>query len=409
MIGFERVAVGFLLFSATGVSIFARSSMTWENLLMPLLLGVFALAISFQYSIKITRPFVYLIGGYIILFLCQWIIYGSFHPKHLILYPLNMWVAYCFVRAMRENFLFHIEFLITFFSGLSLLIWIADVLTSGGVRQAFSGFYIAQPYNEIVDSYFAVYAFINEGVDSLLPRNSGFAWEPGAFAVFCCLALVINFYRTDFCFKRNFGAVVLIASLLSSQSTTGYNILLVIILSKLWRDVQGAARVFLPILIVALVASVFTLPFMQDKISDLWSEDIGELARGATSTWNFDRPVAAQRFLSFKIDFNDFLENPWTGYGGRDGEMLIERESLNIVSISGVGKIMARFGVFGLAFFLLSTLISSGFLSRQFGVRSPLFLALFVIMVSVSYSLIEHPLFLSIWAYRLFTISDEKN
>lgn len=399
LISFERVAVGFLFFSATGVSVFARSSMTWENLLMPLLLGALALAISWRYSIAVSQPLIFFMNGYVLLFLSQSLFYGSFHPKHLVLYPLNVWVAYCFVRAMRERFLFHLEYLITRFSAVSLGIWVIDVITDGAVRQLLSGVFIGQPYNEIVDSYIVVHTFINEGVDSILPRNSGFAWEPGAFAVFCCLGLMINLYRTNFRVKGNFSAAVLLAAILSSQSTTGYNILLVFLLIKLWRDMRGISRIILPILATALVVSVFSMPFMLDKINNLMAEDLYELAQSATSPWNLDRPLAAQRFLSLQLDFADFLNNPWTGYGGQDSEMFVEREALNIVSISGIGKIMARFGILGIGFFVWSTALSSVWLSRQFCMRSPILLASFIFMVSISYSLIEHPLFLSIWSY----------
>ncbi len=407
MIVFERFAVAVLLFSATGVTTLSRSSMTWENLLVPVFLGALALFLSFRYSLGVSRPIMYFMIGYLILFLCQLLVYGSLHPKHLVLYPLNFWIAYCFVRAMKERFLFHLELLITFFSGVAFFIWILDVLTSGSVRQLLSGFVMGQAYSDIIDSYILLYTVVDEGVDSLFPRNSGFAWEPGAFAVFCCLGLLINFYRTGFCFKGNRGAIVLILALLSSQSTTGYSIFFVILIAKMFQDAQGSVRIIVPFLVTALALLLFSLPFMQDKIVNLWVQDLDELAYAATSAWNLDKPIAAQRFLSFRLDFNDFLNNPWTGYGGRDSEMFVESQFLNIVSISGVGKVMAKFGIVGLGFFLLTTVLSSMRLNREFNSTSPALLALLILMVSVSYSLIEHPIFLALWAYWLFAYADK--
>ncbi|WP_442776727.1 hypothetical protein [Sphaerotilus montanus] len=398
----ERIAVCFLLFMATGVSTFARSSQTWETLVTPILLGALSLALALSYGVVISRAFIALIGGYLALFLVQLVVFGSFHPKHLVLYPLNLWVAYTFVNAMHERFFLHMEYLITRLAGVSLVIWSLDVISDGAVRHQLSGITFGQPYNPIVDSYILVQTFIHEGIDSVVPRNSGFAWEPGAFAVFCSVALLINLYRTNFRWNHNRGAVVLLAALLSSQSTTGYNILLLIFLAKLWRDLQGAARMFLPVIAIAMISVVLSLPFMQEKIVDLWQQDLDQLARSATSEWNFDQPVAAQRFLSLRLDFGDFLENPWTGYGGRDSEMLTQRGALNIVSISGIGKVFARFGVFGFGFFLFSTILSSVQLSRSFGARTPVLLAVVILMVSLSYSLIEHPIFVGFWGYWFF-------
>lgn len=403
----ERMAVCFLLFTAAGVSTFARSSQTWETLVTPVLLGTISLILTLNYGVVISRSFIALIGGYLVLFLVQLVWYGSFHPKHLVLYPLNLWVAYTFVNAMHERFFLHLEYLITRLAGVSLAIWGLDVISDGAVRRQLSGMVFGEPYNPIIDSYILVQTFINEGVDSMVPRNSGFAWEPGAFAVLCSIALLINLYRTNFRLNNNRGALVLLAALLSSQSTTGYNILLVIFLAKLWRDLQGTARMFLPVIAIAVISVVLSIPFMQEKIVDLWQQDLDQLARSATSEWNFDRPVAAQRFLSLRLDFSDFLENPWTGYGGRDSEMLTQRDALNIVSISGIGKVFARFGVFGFGFFFFSTLLSSIQLSRSFGARTPLLLVLIILMVSLSYSLIEHPIFICLWGYWFFVNADK--
>lgn len=398
----ERIAVCFLLFMATGVSTFARSSQTWETLVTPILLGALSLALALSYGVVISRAFIALIGGYLTLFLVQLVWYGSFHPKHLMLYPLNFWVAYTFMTAMRERIFLHLEYIITRLAGVSSIIWIIDVISDGAVRQLLSGTFFGKPYNSIIDSYILVQTFINEGVESALPRNSGFAWEPGAFAVFCAVALLINLYRTNFRWRRNRGAIVLVAALLSSQSTTGYYILLLLLLTKLWRDLHGTARLFLPAIAFAVIAAMLSLPFMQEKLINLWQQDLDELARSATSEWNFDQPVAAQRFLSFRLDFSDFLENPWTGYGGRDSEMITQRNALNIASISGIGKVLGRFGVLGIGFFLISTMLSSVQLSRSFGDRTPILLALVILMISLSYSLIEQPIFMCLWCYWYF-------
>ncbi|WP_237155465.1 hypothetical protein [Oryzibacter oryziterrae] len=400
---FERAAVGFLLYSATGVTVFARSSMTWENLLMPVLLAGLAAFITLRYRLTISRRFTLLIGGFLALFIAQTFVFGSIHPKYLLLYPLNFWVAYCFVKAMQERVLIHLEYLITRFAAISLAIWSANILTGGAVQQALHGFSVGQPYASIVDSYILVQSFINEHVESFLPRNSGFAWEPGAFAVLCCLGLMANFYRTGFALKRNPAAWVLLAALVSSQSTTGFSILMILIVFKLWHDIPGAARLVLfPAAAAAVVVGLISLPFMQSKIEELWAQNLNDLAYSASQDWNVAEPLAAQRFLSFQLDFSDYLRYPMTGYGGEDDAMLVRQDALNIVSISGIGKIFARFGTFGFAFFAWATVTSSRSLSRKFGAGSPVMLTLYIFMVSVSYSLIEHPVFLALWCFAFF-------
>lgn len=383
--------------------------MTWQNLFMPVLLGLMALLLTIFYRLSISRSTALFLGAYLALFALQWLKFGSFHPKHLVLYPLNFWVAYTLMQWMRERFFLHLEYIVTKLALLSTTIWLADIATGGAIRNLLSGYTVGEPYNPIIDSYVLVQTFINEGVESIVPRNSGFAWEPGAFAVICSVALMLNLLRTNFQITGNVGAAILTVALMSSQSTTGYTIFVVIIATKILRDMRGVGRFVAPVALAMLIAGTLTIPFMRDKIVDLWNEDYTELVQSARAEWNADNPLAAQRFLSFKLDFSDFLDNPLTGYGGRDSEAEVQRDSLNIVSISGIGKVMARFGIFGTTFFAIATILSSIQVSRIYQTRTPMLLAIIIAVISISYSLIEHPLFLCLWAYHFLAPPSEKN
>lgn len=373
---------------------------------MPALLAVVALAMCIQYRVTVSTPILAVTGAHVSLCLIQWIWYGSFHPKHLLIYPFNLWIAYVYVQSMGLRLFWHLEFILTRLASIGLIIWGMDLLSSSGVRDALQGIYIGDPYNPIIDSYVVVYTFVNEGVDSLLPRNSGFAWEPGAFAVFCCVGILINLYRNNFELRNNFGALILAIAVLSSQSTTGYGIFMVLIVYKLYRDLKGASRLLLPISAIGFAVVVLLVPFMQEKIVQLWNQDLNELATSAAAEWNRDQPLAAQRFLSLKIDFEDFKNNPLIGYGGRDEESSIHRDALNIVSISGIGKVMAKFGLLGIGLFILVGCLSSVHLSRCFQARTPALLMVVVAMISLSYSLIEHPLLLCLWAFWLLALKE---
>lgn len=403
-IALERASVCLLLLCAAGVTSFERSVVTWEYLTLPLLLGLVSIVISLSYGVKISRHFFVFIIFYLLLFFAQTLYYGTFHIKQMLLYPFNFWVAYCFVRAMKLRFLIHLEVIITFLAGVSLFIWLADVLSGGGVQSALVGYSfgeLAAP--ERTRSYIVVQTFIFDGVDLVPPRNSGFAWEPGAFAVFCCVGLLSNFYRNNGSVRDNFGATILLLGLLSSQSTTGFSILGLLIIARFWSRMRGLSRgIIVPIIGGGVLVGLFALPFMQEKIVNLWSEDVGQIAYVASQSWNVNRPVTAQRFVSFQMDFADFLNNPWTGYGGRESEQFATREGINVVSISGIGKILGRFGIVGFAFFIWATARSSAHLNRIYEARSPLLLFSLIVMVSISYSIIEQPMFLAIWCYWFF-------
>jgi hypothetical protein len=400
---FEALSVFFLIFSASGVTVFARSLATWEDLVCPVILVTFSVVYLAAYSVRLSYKLVLFLAVYLALTALQSIIYGSIHPKQLLLYPLNFLSAYCYVKAMGRRFFEHVEVQIFALSAITLVIWTFDTMTAGTVRHGLEGISVGAPYSSIVDSYIVVQTFISEGVEALFKRNSGFCWEPGAFSVMSSLALLINLYRNKFKLRRNFRVPVFFAAILSSQSTTGYTILVIFVLLKLWHDLSSRYKFFIfPLAAASVVFAFSALPFMQTKMEDLSGQNLKELAQHASQDWNKDKPVAAQRFLSFTMDFSDFLNNPLTGYGGEESQTLANRESYNIVSISGIGKVLARFGALGFLFFAAATAYSSYVVSRQFDANSPAMLFLFMGSVSISYSIIEHPLFICLWCYGYF-------
>lgn len=399
----ERLAVLFLIFSASGTSLVARSYITWDSPFGPALLVAVSVVLVIIRRIEFDKSLAFLLLGYFFLFLVQALWFGSFHPKHMLLYPLSFVVAYIYLKSMRERLFVYIEDALTWLAVIGLFIWSCDVLSEGGIRSILSGKFVFEPYDEIIDSYVLVYTVVLEGVESFLPRNAGFAWEPGAFSVFCCLALMINMARMNFRVSGNIRAQLLITTIVSTQSTTGYTIMLAIFAAKALRGTRGAAKVFIAPIIAMAVALVLTLPFMQEKILDLWDQDAAELSYSASQSWNLDKPVAAQRFLSLKLDLEDFAENPLLGYGGRESEMGIRKQGLNIVTVSGIGKIFAKFGVFGFIFFATSLYMSSRKFDRTFDCNSTLLLLIVTICIAVSYSLVEHPLMMCFWMYWNFT------
>lgn len=399
----EAISVLFLVLSASGVTVFARSLATWQALSAPIILVIFSTTFYYLYSIKISYRIVSFLLAFLALTAVQSLIYDSIHPKHLLLYPVNFLCSYCLVKAMGPRFFGYVETQIFALATISIAIWTLDTLTSGAVSNGLKGITVGTPYDDIVDSYVVVQTFINEGVDAFLRRNSGFCWEPGAFSVMCNAALMLNAYRTKFRIQGNVRAVVLTMAIITSQSTTGFYILFIFALIRLWHTSSRTSRLFVwPVMAIFLLLASVTLPFMQSKIKEVSEQSLNEVAKQASQDWNKDKPIAAQRFLSFTMDFSDFLNNPLTGYGGEDSQMMAKRSSYNIVSVSGIGKVLARFGILGFAFFIIATAYSSLYVNRYFKAGSPSMLFLFILLTSISYSIIEHPLFICLWCFGFF-------
>jgi hypothetical protein len=231
----------------------------------------------------------------------------------------------------------------------------------------------------------------------LLPRNAGFAWEPGAFASYLCLAIFINQIRTHFSFVNNRKLWILLLALLSTQSTTGFAILIIIIILVIYNLSPKISFLLFPVSVI-LIIYILQLPFMYEKVKGISNFNIELLARYSRI---YNTAYTAQRFASFLIDFQDFLNNPILGYGGFMEERWTFKMGAVVTSISGIGKIMARFGIVGTFFFLFSLYKTSRSLQSLFFFKGWIFPILIILAISISYN-VDIPILLCFWLFYLF-------
>jgi hypothetical protein len=237
--------------------------------------------------------------------------------------------------------------------------------------------------------------------DFLPPRNCGFAWEPGGFASFLCIAIFINlfFFKGDR--KSNIRFWVLMAALISSQSTTGYTIFIVIILFYYYNRKQKFIILLWPILIAAIIF-IFSLPFMTNKIVNLVQET-SQIDTMVEWSIGKEESINPQRFASFAIALRNFKNNPLLGLGGKTEESWTAKIGANVSIISGIGNLLAQYGMVGFLFFLIASYKTSCFYSKSFNYRGKVLFFMIIFFTSISYSIILLPLFMSFWMFQLFT------
>jgi hypothetical protein len=396
-------SVIFLLLIAGGATVFARSFQTWENPLVFLILLIISIRFIFKYKVRFNRNFNLLIFFFLIYYFLLTFKFEEFHYKFLIIYPLSFFIAYAVIMSLKLKFFIIYEELLKYLCAIALFFWTIQIFIPEQLTILLKNLTFLEPYNEIIKAQIGVYTVIKEGaLESFLTRNSGFAWEPGAFSVFINFAIFINLIRNQFKLKKNWGLYLLIIALISTQSTTGYSIfLLIAIFYFINLKMKSGFVLFIPLFIIG-VFYLFSLPFMYEKIDQLFNEKITDVVDTGAQEWNSDKMIGAQRFVSFQIDFVDFLNNPILGYGGHDEDMWTKKSDINIVSISGIGKILARFGLVGTLFFIIVLYKSSVQFSKVFNYKGKLILFFLILQVSISYSLIENPIFLCFWMFFYF-------
>lgn len=143
--------------------------------------------------------------------------------------------------------------------------------------------------------------------ESLLVRNPGMFWEPGAFAGYLILALLFvileNRSFTIGNYKKEVFSILL--GLITSQSTTGYFLLGILILLFIWNRYSWGKIIIVPITLLLVYWGYNNIAFMGNKVENQFSN---AMAMGESD-------VSNTRFGALNMDLMYIKSQPLTGNG----------------------------------------------------------------------------------------------
>jgi hypothetical protein len=403
---FEYFILFVLIIYAGRANTFVESGSITDNpigVLIPVVLsGILAL----KWKTKFDLSFYIVIFGFTLYFIGISIKDGEMHPTFFLNYFFKFFIVYIIIKALKFNLFKTYEYVMFLLAIVALFFWIAQVVLGGDTlfdiinripgMDSFS--YVTGKGSSIV--IYSVQPTSYSILDYKIPRNCGFAQEPGSFSVYLCLALFINLFINTSDKKNKIQFWVLVVALITTQSTTGYVIFMVIMVyNVLSKDLNKTLLLF-PIAMGALIYMA-TLPFMSNKILELINET-NELDLLIVNTIGREETATPQRFTSFMITYVDFKANPLLGLGPDGDKSWINKVGARISPISGIGNLLAQFGIVGFLFFIISSLRSSFFFARYYKYGGNLLLFIIIILISISYSVIILPLLMSFWMFRSF-------
>jgi hypothetical protein len=405
---FEYMLVFVLILYAGRANIHLDSSSIKNNPIgasIPILLcGILAL----KWKIKFDSHFFVLLFGTIIYFLAISIKYREFHPTFLLDYFSLFFIVYVVIKTFGFNLFKIYEYILFYLAIIGLFFWIVQIgLRGDRLFEIFNRIPGIALYSNVTSNGLnAILYSVQPSGSSLLynfniPRNCGFAWEPGAFAVYICLAIFINLFFIKSEGKGKYHFWILLAALISTLSTTGYLIFILIILYYLLNKRMNLIILFFPFAIISLVY-LSSLPFMSKKVIDLIDETKG-IDLILEGTYGAETTATPQRFTSFILTFVDFRNNPVFGVGGHKEDTYLYKIGSNISAISGIGNLLAQFGLYGFLFFLIISFKTSLFFSKYYGYKGKLLLFFIILFTSISYSVIFLPLIMCFWMFQFFT------
>ncbi len=262
---------------------------------------------------------------------------------------LVRWAFFSFVfcAIMRENTLYYLAKVTLDLAYLSIFFFFLQLINPATVK--FVGQLISLPPRTSNPGYTNFLLFTFDTVNHPL-RNSGFSWEPGAYGCFLDIGLLYYLLVTGFKFNRD--VLIYVIAIATTQSTTTYIGLLIIVI--LYARVNGLkTSTMLLVLIPSLAVCAVALPFMFAKIGRVWDEDQAIIYKiEELGDWYLRNggEVPLNRFGSIIYLWREFH---WSLLWGISNGYQDATKLANMVNLSnGDFDFMAKYGFVGLVFFM---------------------------------------------------------
>lgn len=386
-------------------TVFARSLgniATWGN--------TFALIITIIFinknKVKFKKNYIISILVFLLYALVTTINNGILSPFWITQWLIWLTIAYCIVYTFKDKFFVLFETLIYHLSIISFVFWIIDIIAPSTLNSIasvlhFSTAHGGEKSNVAYNLIFYTLGSHEELSDYVfIKRNAGFAWEPGAFASYICMAILCNSFRTDFKIKNNIPLIIFLIALFSTQSTTGTIILLAMVAS--WLIIKR--KFWYALILVPIGIYIFQLPFVQEKLLN----EYGNLEIFNLAYMSDDDTYALGRMASFLLDWEEFLRHPILGLGGwTGGTWLAQFGYDNVSTISGIGGMLAMYGAIMTSLFLYLMYKSARLIAKTMSSNGYLMFVA-IIGMTISYEMWQHPIYICFWMFGVFYIKDKR-
>lgn len=295
-------------------------------------------------------------------------------------YSIPIFIAYFAMKIVGVSFWEKFEKWIFFLTCISLIFYVGN-LAFPLVFENFSsvfGRYIADFYKDARPLAWYAFVYTYSPIDSLdYIRNSGFMWEPGAFAMTSLIAFSYRVCRNNM--KLDKHCFVYILAVITTVSSAGILALLVFFIYYFASKKNIFYTTLLAVLTIVGLPYIYELEFMSDKIASYIDN-----ANLNVASYNERLDMYEyNRFQVFEINMKRFLEWP-VGYGVNEVRDFL---GMRFVGVNGLATFIRMWGVVGI--FLLIYGITKT--SKIFGERVPM-VASYIIMSMLLIMFFSNPI-----------------
>ena len=363
---------------------------------------IYTIFVFFKYRLKLSYHLITSLVIVLLWFLLQYIYNGYFNIVDCSFYLYNIIVAFTIINSYGSRFFYIFEKVIYVLAIISIIGWGICLFGGRDILASLAPF----DGNKIIDGSFGIFSVVNQRNDldeiyySVI-RNSGFCSEPGHYSAILCLAIVFNLFFNKFEIKSNRHLWVFLVALLSTQSTTGYFILGIVVIPLLLLNNRYRSKWLIYGLSLCGICLIATSSVVAQKLEDTQYSE-ANLYEVVDKVNGYQEGLVAQRFDSFAIESVNFQENPLIGYGFWQNSFFYNHISPYLRPSNGCITILAKHGIFIGILYYVSLVLSCITISREFQVKGALFLFLLYLCFLFSYDFQTRNIMLVFVLYRVF-------
>jgi len=370
--------------------------------------GLFAafilfLMITIYRRISVGKNFFIILIILIIFYIAYYFRFNELTPGFYTRYIAIILMSYLALKLLGKSLFYRVEKIMFVLILISFPFYILDIFYH---NQLFSLIQSTQRLLGISTSLSEKIDYANIIIYTARPeaelfRNSGFMWEPGPFGVMIVLSMLIYLFTNDF--KLSPRVLIYLVALVTTISTTGYIMVLVVMLLYLTNKQRYRKVLIFPVLL-ALGFVIWSQDFVGEKIIEL-AADPEEKLEASYNTKIKSQTQSLGRFAGLLYNIENLKINPLFGVGGNE-EVLYRRQNIYYYSTNGLGHYLMIFGILGTIIMLFNLIKTSRQISKDFNFKGWYFLLLVYLTAGFGFIVVFTPLF---YIFQLYYLAIPRN
>lgn len=316
-------------------------------------------------------------------------------------------ISYIHIKVFKEKLFSYYENIIVLFAKISLVLWLFSIIVPSIATSIFHLF----PETRYGNNFLYVFNWMSPEEGQYyagIMRNAGFSWEPGRYAIMLCLAILFNLYNNGIKFKNNKNIIILLFALITTQSTTGYMIVLLLYIMFYINKISHTTLLKILFVIIPIIVAIMQLDFMSEKIKDradiaTANEEFFQYEAYHSKNGGLETHISLDRFQSIYFEWNNFIHDPLLGYSNDTSKSWFSKNFISDYSLTGgLIKIFSQFGLIMGIFIYYILFKSSKYISNQMKYKRNFTLLICLTLSSISYPIFGIPIFTTFWLYGYY-------